>query len=61
MLKPITKLRRTFDDGSGGVYYCGTSRLAPRPLSTDDVFDKLDKIIDRLNVLSELENNRKEK
>lgn len=61
MLKPITKLRRTFDDGSGGFYYCGTSRSAQRPLSTDDVLDKLDKITDRLNVLSEIENKRKEK
>ena len=56
MLKPIKKLRRTFDNGMGIFYYCGTNQRAPRPLSLDDILDSLDQMLARINELSKLEN-----
>lgn len=61
MLKSITKLRRTFDNGFGIFYYEGTTERADHPLSSEDLLDKLDEVLDRLNLLSALENKRKEK
>lgn len=53
MLKPIAKVKRTYDDGTGKFYFCGTNEPAQYPTYIAEFFDKQDEIIDRLNSFSE--------